>query len=127
MITTGIYETPTIEQIYRHASVRTYKTDPVPTAMVEAIVMAGQRASTSSNLQMTSVVAVTDADTREALARVHLEGRRNRQHDEHDNRQRQIHRRQQDKRRYQGEKCAPKAGETHDEQAPCGIEVAVHT
>ena len=70
MITTGIYETPTIEQIYRHASVRTYKTDPVPTAMVEAIVMAGQRASTSSNLQMTSVVAVTDADTREALARL---------------------------------------------------------
>src|SRR5690606_8734924 len=34
----------------------------------EAIVLAGQRASTSSNLQMTSVVAVTDAETRRSLA-----------------------------------------------------------
>ena len=66
--TTGTYETPTIEQINRHASVRNYKPDPVPRAMVEAVVAAGQRASTSSNLQMTSVVAVTDADTRKTLA-----------------------------------------------------------
>lgn len=66
--TTGTYTTPTIEQIYRHASVRNYKPDPLPTAMVEAIVLAGQRASTSSNLQMTSVVAVTDAETRRSLA-----------------------------------------------------------
>ena len=66
--TTGTYETPTIEQINRHASVRNYKPDPVPRAMVEAVVAAGQRASTSSNLQMTSVVAVTDPDTRKTLA-----------------------------------------------------------
>ncbi|MCB0138189.1 MAG: nitroreductase family protein, partial [Caldilineaceae bacterium] len=57
--TTGTYETPTTEQINRHASVRNYKPDSVPRAMVEAVVAAGQRASTSSNLQMTSVVAVT--------------------------------------------------------------------
>ena len=35
---------------------------------VEAIVAAGQRSSTSSNLQMVSVVAVTEQPTRERLA-----------------------------------------------------------
>ncbi len=54
--------------IYQHASVRNYKTDPIPAEMVEAIVAAGQRSSTSSNLQMYSVVVVTDAVKRERLA-----------------------------------------------------------
>ena len=52
--------TPTIEQIYDHYSVRTYKPDPVPCEMIETIVAAGQRASSSSNLQTYSVVAVLD-------------------------------------------------------------------
>ncbi len=57
-----------IDLIYQHASVRSYKSDPVPAEMVEAIVAAGQRSSTSSNLQMYSVVAVTDDAKRERLA-----------------------------------------------------------
>jgi FMN reductase (NADPH) len=60
--------TPTIEQIHRHYSVRTFKPDAVPRATVEAIVAAGQRASTSSNLQVFSVVAVTDEDKRRRLS-----------------------------------------------------------
>lgn len=60
--------TATIEQIHRHWSVRTYKPDPVPGELVETVVAAGQRASTSSNLQAYSVVAVTDPATRERLA-----------------------------------------------------------
>ena len=60
--------TPTIEQIHRHYSVRRYKPDPVPRDVVETIVAAGQRASTSSNLQAYSVVAVTAANRRAALA-----------------------------------------------------------
>ena len=60
--------TPTIEQIHRHASVRSYRPDPVPVEQVEAIVAAGQRSSTSSNLQMVSVVAVTGKAARERLA-----------------------------------------------------------
>jgi FMN reductase (NADPH) len=63
-----VNSTPTIEQIYRHASVRSYRSDPVPVDMVEAIVAAGQRSSTSSNLQMLSVVAVASQATREQLA-----------------------------------------------------------
>ncbi|MGC9336277.1 MAG: NADPH-dependent oxidoreductase [Anaerolineae bacterium] len=60
--------TSTLEQICRHYSVRRYKPDPVPAAIVEDIVAAGQRASTSSNLQTYSVVAVLGARRRERLA-----------------------------------------------------------
>jgi nitroreductase len=60
--------TPTIELIHRHGSVRHYKPDPVPTEMVETIVAAAQRSSTSSNLQMMSVVAIMDAAKRARLA-----------------------------------------------------------
>ena len=59
---------PTLEVIYRHGSVRSYLPNPVPADMVEAIVAAAQRTSTSSNLQMWSVVAVTEADRRSRLA-----------------------------------------------------------
>jgi len=60
--------TPTIELIRRHGSVRHYKPDPVPADMIETIVAAAQRSSTSSNLQMWSVIAITDADTRVHLS-----------------------------------------------------------
>ncbi|MCX6028159.1 MAG: NADPH-dependent oxidoreductase [Chloroflexi bacterium] len=60
--------TPTLDLIHRHGSVRKYKPDPVPTETIEAIVAAAQRTSTSSNLQLYSVVAVTDADVRSKLA-----------------------------------------------------------
>jgi FMN reductase (NADPH) len=59
---------PTIEQIHQHYSVRSYKPDPLPASLVETVVAAGQRASTSSNLQTYSVVAVTKAKTRNLLA-----------------------------------------------------------
>jgi len=55
---------PIIDLIHCHGSVRKYRPDPIPAETIEALVLAGQRASTSSNLQMTSVVAVTDAATR---------------------------------------------------------------
>jgi FMN reductase (NADPH) len=62
--------TPVLDLIHRHGSVRKYKPDPIPPETVEALVLAGQRASTSSNLQMTSVVAVTDPTTRSRLAEI---------------------------------------------------------
>lgn len=60
--------TETINLIKRHGSVRSYKPDPVPVAMVEEIIRAGQQSSTSSNLQMYSVVAVTDKGKKDKLA-----------------------------------------------------------
>jgi nitroreductase len=59
---------PTLDLIHRHASIRHYKPDPVPASTIEAVVAAGQRASTSSNLQEYSVIAVTDAGRRDQLA-----------------------------------------------------------
>jgi len=59
---------PTLELVYRHGSVRKYKPDPLPVETLETIVSAAQRASTSSNLQVYSVVAVTDAADRARLA-----------------------------------------------------------
>ena len=58
----------TIEQIYQHGSIRKYKEEPVPIAMIEAIIAAAQRSSTSSNLQTYSVVAVMDKSRRDELA-----------------------------------------------------------
>jgi len=60
--------TAAIEQIYRHYTVREYRSDPVSTELIERIIGAGQRASTSSNLQTYSVVAVTNAEVRARLA-----------------------------------------------------------
>ncbi len=67
-MSTPTLTTPTIEVIHKHRSIRAYKPDPIPREVVEAIVAAGQRASTSSNLQLTSVIAVTDPAKRERLA-----------------------------------------------------------
>lgn len=58
----------TIQIMNRHASVRRYKPDPLPEELVLRVVAAGQRASTSSNLQSYSVVAVTDPARRDRLA-----------------------------------------------------------
>ena len=61
---------PTLEQIFSHSSIRHYKPDPVPVEMIETIVAAGQRASTSSNLQTYNVIAVTDERMRSQLAKL---------------------------------------------------------
>jgi len=60
--------TPTIDLMHRHGSVRSYKPDPVPADLVERLVVAAQRASTSSNLQVVSVVAVTQAAVRARMS-----------------------------------------------------------
>lgn len=60
--------TATIDQIFKHASIRKYKSDPIPRKMVESIVSAGQRASTSSNLQTYSAIAVENPAKRIRLA-----------------------------------------------------------
>jgi nitroreductase len=61
-------ENPIVDLIHRHASVRRYKPDPLPASLIETVVAAGQRASTSSNLQAYSVIAVIDAAGREQLS-----------------------------------------------------------
>lgn len=57
-----------IDQLNQHATVRNYKPDPIPREWIETIVVAGQRASTSSNLQVYSAIAVTEPQTRAEIA-----------------------------------------------------------
>ncbi len=61
---------PTADLIHRHGSTRKYKSDPVAPELIERIVLASQRASTTSNLQVVSVVAVTDAGVRAKLSQI---------------------------------------------------------
>ena len=60
-------ENPIIESIHNHGSVRNYKSTPVDRAKVETIVQSGQRAATSSNLQMYSVIVTSSLEEREKL------------------------------------------------------------
>jgi nitroreductase len=59
---------PLLEQMLRHRSVRAYRADPLPPGTLEALVAAAQSASTSSNLQVWSVVAVQDPQRKARLA-----------------------------------------------------------
>lgn len=59
--------TQTIELIHKHGSVRNYKSDPLDREMIEMIVYAGQRAATSSNFQLYSVVVTEELAERQML------------------------------------------------------------
>jgi FMN reductase (NADPH) len=63
-------ENPIIDLIHQHRSVRYYKPDTLPASMVESIIAAAQNASTSSNLQAYSVIAVADAGKRTQLSKL---------------------------------------------------------
>lgn len=59
---------PVIESLLHHRSVRAYTDAPLPPGTLEAMVAAAQSASTSSNLQVWSVVAIEDQARRDRLA-----------------------------------------------------------
>lgn len=60
----------TIDLIMQHKSIRRFKSDPIPDEMLNKIVQAGQAASTSSNMQAYSVIAVTASEVKQKLAEV---------------------------------------------------------
>ncbi len=60
----------TIARLLDHRSVRGYKPDPVPAGTLETLIAAAQSAATSSNMQWTSVVAVTDPAKKKVLAEI---------------------------------------------------------
>src|SRR5580698_3745569 len=59
-----------IATLLSHRSVRGFLPDALPEGTLETLVAAGQSASTSSNLQTWSVIAVTDAVKKAALAKI---------------------------------------------------------
>ncbi len=58
----------TLAVLLAHRSVRAYSTEPLPPATLPTLVAAAQSASSSSNLQAWSVVAVEDAERKSRLA-----------------------------------------------------------
>lgn len=62
----------TLDLLLKHRSVRAYAPDPLPAGTLEAMVVAAQSASSSSNLQAWSVVAVEEQGRKARLA--HLAG-----------------------------------------------------
>ncbi|WP_068613779.1 oxygen-insensitive NADPH nitroreductase [Paenibacillus tuaregi] len=58
----------TISLLKRHRSIRKYKDKPLSKEMVEQIISAGQAASSSSNVQAFSVIAVTDTERKRVLS-----------------------------------------------------------
>ena len=64
----AVPETEVLRLLRQRGSVRDYKPDPVPETWVEAILAAGQRAPTSSNVQAYSIVVVRDAGKKARLA-----------------------------------------------------------
>ena len=64
----GLIWNDQVEHIMSHKSVRKFLPDDLPEGAVETMVAAAQSASTSSNLHLWSVVAVTDAELKSRLA-----------------------------------------------------------
>lgn len=59
---------PVVDLLLSHRSVRSYSNEPLPEGVLETMIAAAQSASTSSNLQTWSVVAVNDPERKDRLA-----------------------------------------------------------
>lgn len=59
-----------IELLMQHRSIRRFKSTPITEEVIHTIVQAAQRASTSSNVQAYSVIAVTDSQLKQQLAEI---------------------------------------------------------
>lgn len=59
---------PTIDLLASHASVRSFRDEPVSDQMLTSVLEAARRAPTSSNWQTYSVVVVRDPDTKQRLS-----------------------------------------------------------
>lgn len=64
----GPAENEVLRVIGSHASCRSFRPDPLPPGTLERLVVAAQSASTSSNLQAYSIVAVEDRERKARLA-----------------------------------------------------------
>jgi nitroreductase len=62
-----------IEAIQQHRSIRQYRPDPVPDDLLEEILEAGIRASSSGNMQTYSIIVTRDRALREQLYAPHME------------------------------------------------------
>jgi nitroreductase len=61
-----------LETVFRHRSIRKYKNDPIDDRIIEEILRAGTRASTTGNMQVYSMIITKDPDIRRQLWEAHF-------------------------------------------------------
>lgn len=62
-----------IDAIHGHRSIRQYHNDPIPEAVLNEVLEAGIRASSSGNMQAYSIVVTTDQALKQELAKPHFD------------------------------------------------------
>jgi nitroreductase len=62
----------TIETLLNHKTIRNYKSDPIDDKVLETILEAGFRASTTGNMQLYSVIVTKDEAKRAELCKLHF-------------------------------------------------------
>jgi nitroreductase len=60
------------DTLLNHRSIRKYKPDPIPNQILDYILEAGTRASTTGNMQLYSIVVTTDEGIKEELSPCHF-------------------------------------------------------
>ncbi|MCK4989777.1 MAG: NADPH-dependent oxidoreductase, partial [Bacteroidales bacterium] len=60
------------DTILNHRTIRKYKIDPIPEQILQYILDAGIRASTTGNMQLYSIISTTDEKIKEELAPCHF-------------------------------------------------------
>jgi len=61
-----------LNPILEHRSIRKYKSNPIPDNILNNILEAGFRASTTGNMQVYSIIVTKDADKRKQLCSIHF-------------------------------------------------------
>lgn len=61
-----------MDTIFQHRSIRKYKADPIPEALLNKILEAGCRASTTGNMQVYSIINTTLPELKQKLAPAHF-------------------------------------------------------
>ena len=63
---------PTLKTLLNHKTIRNYKSDPVPEDILNQILEAGFRASTTGNMQVYSIIVTRDAEKKKELCKLHF-------------------------------------------------------
>jgi nitroreductase len=62
----------TLKTLLEHRTIRKYKSDPVPDKVLDKILQAAIRTSTTGNMQVYSIIVTRDADLKEKLLPLHF-------------------------------------------------------
>jgi nitroreductase len=62
----------TLDNLLNHKTIRNYKSDPIEDSILDKILEAGFRASTTGNMQLYSVIVSKDAEKRKELCKMHF-------------------------------------------------------